>query len=142
MILGTITPQQFALQVPTVVSAISLTATGNTSILSFTGGPGILNTILFDVQVALSANAITAVINITIDGGAVVSVPLYTALTTFDAHATSMSVSTALPGNAVNNYVTLSCNVRFANSLSVALNITATTLTTGTGLVGVNWSHN
>lgn len=142
MILGSLTPTVFALQVPTVVNAIGLTGIANTSILNFSGGPGFLNFVFFEVNVALSANSITANINITIDGGTVISVPLYAATNVFSIQAAAMSISSALPGNGVNQYVTLFCNVRFQTSLVVALNVTATTLTTGAGLCGVNWAHN
>lgn len=142
MILGTITPQVFALQVPTVSSNISLTSVATTTVLNFTGGPGVLNMLSVVVAVGLSANTVTATLNVTVDGASAIQIPVYTAGILWDLHAMAMATFLINPGGVANNMLQMLCSIRFQNSLVVALNVSASTLTTGQVTVGVNWSHN
>jgi len=142
MIVGTITPQVFALQVPTVSANISLLTVAQTTVLNFSGGPGVLNMLSVVVAVGLSANTVTVTINVAVDGAAAIVIPLYTAGILWDLHAMAMAVFLINPGGTANNMLNALCNIRFQNSLSVVVNVSATTLTTGQITLGVNWSHN
>lgn len=142
MILGTITPTVFGFQGVTGNTAVNLTTIANTTIINFSGGPGIINMLSVVVTVGLSANAVTAQWSVTIDGAAAILIPIYTSGILWDLHGMGACVFLINPGGVANNMMNMLINTRFQNSLIVQLQVTATTLTTGQVSVLANWSHN
>ena len=83
------------LQTPLVTANISLTSVANTTVVNYTGNPGVLALIGFIQTVAFTSGAVTVNIVITIDAGSPITIQLMTGAMNWTA------VSRAIANNVV-----------------------------------------
>lgn len=116
---------------PILGGTVSLTATGITTPFVQTGFTGQLILIGLNVNTALAGGVVTANVRISIDGSVQFIFAAYTGAITWDPGTQSIAQQVSGPGSAIGNILSFLIPSQFGNALSVGINVTATTLTTG-----------
>lgn len=111
---------------------IALTATGTVNKIVTSGTPGILLPVGFNVSVALAGGVVTAAIEYVVDGSFIYSFPLYSGAITWDISLQTIAQRVSGTGSNIGDILSYLLPQQFSTSLTVRINITATTLTAGT----------
>lgn len=130
------------LQAPTIVTGISMTAIASTTVVTFSGS-GVLMRVGVGVSTTSTGTPITATIDITVDGGTVMHIPIYTAsAAAWDPGALTLSTYNIGTGASVGNMMNFDIYVQFNTSILVKYNVTATSLSGGAAIGSAFWAHN
>jgi hypothetical protein len=127
-------------QAPTVSAVISLTATGTTVVINYSGTPGVLLSVGEVVNAGLVGVSMSSQIEIVVDS-IQQNILLYQAGTTWDVGVTSTASWSRGSGQTSPDTVVWQLGLQFSNSLIVRYNVTATNLTQGNCKVGLLVSH-
>lgn len=127
--------QPFAQLVAAPVNAVA-----TTSILTYSATGGVVLAVSVLVSTALSANTMTAFLDIIQDSNTT-SFPLYTALNIWDTTGKSLSDNFSGTGSGAADYLHFVLNVSFTTSIVVQFRITATTEVSGNITFTVFWAH-
>ena len=131
----------YTFQAPSVASAISMIATGTTTVLTYTGNPGAVLQVGFVVSTTISAGTPSAQLNITLDSVSHGPILIYVTSQGWYPPTKSTCAQTSGTGGSVGDFLNYMLYCGFAANVTIAFQVTQAASTAGAITVTASCMH-